>query len=297
MFSKLLVACFLLPATLVAATQAFPKNAGTWSVAEVNAWMAEEIPHLAVKVRREFRLDGKTLLHITDHDLEDEFEMSSALKRKAALAKLHSLRTDTDGDGDVDADDLPNKGLFYFRTFHRRETDVHLNLLMGSPRIGIMFLNDEHSLTNVMNDNFPLSTGGYIWTFLSPRSFLAVNRNDIMGGLPWYFGVILWTNAIGASAFFFQLLAGTEAKDPNTGRSTGIKQWKKTLIRTVVLEVGHTVCSAFLYIIYPIIPWFICDLVFGLSITIMFFIGIFLAFTGIVVPLLAIIGICKIAND
>jgi len=296
MFSKVLVACFLLPATLVAATQAFPKNAGTWSITEVNAWITEEIPDLAEKVR-EFGLDGQTLLHITDHDLEDEFEMSSALKRKAALAKLHSLRTDTDGDGDVDADDLPNKGLFYFRTFHRRETDVHLNLLMGSPRIGIMLLNDEHSLTNVKNDNFPLSAGGWIWSIISPHSFLAVNRNDIMGGLPWYFGVVLWANAVGASTFFFQLLAGTEAKDPNTGRSTGIKQWKQTLILTVGVEVFQCVCSGFFYIIYPIIPWFICDLFFALNITLVFCFGVFAVFMGIVVPLLAILGIYKIANE
>ena len=286
MFSKVLVACFLLPATLVAATQAFPKNAGTWSIAEVNAWMTEEIPDLAEKVR-EFGLDGQTLLHITDDDLEDEFEMSSALKRKAALAKLHSLRTDTDGDGDVDTDDLPNKGLFYFRTFHRRETDVHLGLLMGSPRIGIMLLNHEHSLTNVKNDNFPLSAGGFIWSIVSPHSFIAVNRNDIMGGLPWYFGVVLWAGAVGTSTFFFQLLVGAPT-------------WVATLIVTVGVEVSQGVGSALFYIIYPIIPWFICDLIFYLNILVVFCFGVFAVFMGIVVPLLAILGITgiyKIANE
>ena len=278
MFSNVLIACFTLVATVAAAS----KNAGTWSVTEVNAWLMKEIPELAERANA-FGLDGETLLHITDDDLEDEFEMTSALKRRTALGKLHSLRTDTDGDGDIDADDLPNKGIFYFRTFHRRETDVHLSLLMGSPRIGIWYLDDNYSLTNVKNDNFPLSPGGLIWSIVSPHSFLAMNRGDIMGGLPWYFGVILWVSAIRASVFYFQLIAYygvmvwvrvVDDKQWKARMANGDRQWKATLARTVVVELVLGLISGFFYLVYPHMQRSLCDLSFYFMIFIIFLLGV-----------------------
>ena len=234
----------------------------SWSVEDVVAWAAKEGFDDIAPLITKFSVDGITLLHIDEADLEDELGMSSRLTRKKFMLKVGELKTvyDSDGDGVVADTELPDQDFWQYRALNRKHCDLTTTYLNGSPRVAFLMMVAEGDLGN--------AEGGLMkWLF--PHFWIWANSEEIMEGLPW----LMYSNhfSLGIHEVVTAIcLVSWIAKPQKTGREAWIRKRDAAAAQMLLGQLfGPAIALPVLtltnWIIYPIIPWFICDLIFYLS--------------------------------
>jgi len=227
-------------------------NAGDWPVEKVVEWSAslglkEDSVKLLKKGVIDNKVDGTVLLHVTEEDLRDDIGIESSLQRKVIMSALAELKGKNQG----------HKGMNFwqYRSMHRKEMDGLMLLISNAPRVAISkfptTLPEHGRPAKPLGGGHSTLAAWFEWLII-PEYYIYLNAHTIAGGLPGFMPWVILGQLIIKG---FTLLALAFKKDP----AGVMKQVGQTLIGEVCFAVGAWV---WMNILWPIVPWFICDLIF-----------------------------------
>ena len=236
-----------------------PGDSTTWTVDHVVEWAGTikstgDTEKFQSKLR-EHGITGNVLMLVDSTDLENEFQIASSIERKKVLAKIQELK-DTPAEANV------NLTFWEMRSLNRQMTDYATPLLTVAPRWAITTFDDFPAYCRPekhMGEGNHWLIGNFEWlTF--PEYYVWINRDTIMCGLPGMIPYVILGNLL----FKCTLLIGGLL-------NSGLKGFTEILflicVSTLVAEI---VCGCiswvFSGIIWPFIPWWLCDIFFYCSV-------------------------------
>jgi len=200
-----------------------------------------------------YEINGSILLNMDDVDLQDEIKIESKLHRKSILAAIQELLKDGQ---------KKNMNFWEYRSLNRQQTDYTVNLLSMAPRWAISNFSTipEHARPQkALGEDHNSILAWLEWIFV-PEYYIFLNRETILGGLPGFIPYALMAHLIGkVCAFFFVTLMAWIA-------SRSLLIAVGALFTLVAIELafntGLTVLAYFFSaMLWPIIPWFLTDLI------------------------------------
>ena len=261
---------------IISATSGAPAgDPGEWSLAEVGEWIAD-LDDVPSEHKRELRstferhgVNGAVLLYLDEESLR-EMEITSSLRRKLVLAAIDKLvASSVGGDGDFV---LPREGsveraagvcslnFYEFRQEHRQLFDQLTGLLSTCPRWAISLLPslpEPARPAEPFRDDFPMNW--IVWFFV-PEYYLYSNSATIACGLPGLLAFVILANMV---MRMVELIRALATRKGSSVTSTLLSLALGPLVVELKWGIGMWLYITF---IWPIMPWFICDLIFQLNI-------------------------------
>lgn len=239
-----------------------PRDSTTWTVDHVVEW-AGTIKSVSDTEKfqsnlREHGISGKVLMLVDVTDLENEFQIASSIERKKLLAEIQELK-DTPAEANVDLT------FWEMRSLNRQMTDYATPLLTTAPRWAITTFDDFPAYCRPekhMGEGNHWLLGNLEWlTF--PEYYVWINRDTIMCGLPGFIPYVIVGHLVLKCILLIAGLAG--------GGVQGFTQvFVGICTATLVMEIlGGSLAWVYSGIIWPYIPWWLCDILFYLSVYVM----------------------------
>ena len=233
-----------------------------WTVEDVQAWaLAQGLEEDVAGTLARWGVDGAVLLNVDENDVREDLKISG-LKAKKLLAAVQKLRdqfrSKTHPDGTV------RMSFHQYRALNRNAMDAMVPALFGvAPRFALTILNEfpEHGK--------PAEEDGWITWLFWPQYYIFCQADNICGGLPIMLKI----------SILFALLRQFLEMALAIGLYVAGEQSVPRFFRGPLEEMGSAL-SIILYrnIIYPIVPWFICDMVFYFQV---YFGPLFMIFQGV----------------
>jgi len=233
-----------------------------WTVEDVQAWALEQgLEEDVAGTLARWGVDGAVLLNVDENDVREDLKISG-LKAKKLLAAVQKLRdqfrSKTHPDGTV------RMSFHQYRALNRNAMDAMVPALFGvAPRFALTILNEfpEHGK--------PAEEDGWITWLFWPQYYIFCQADNICGGLPMMLQI----------SILFSLLRQFMEMALAIGLYVAGEQSVPRFFRGPLEEMGSAL-SIILYrnIIYPIVPWFICDMVFYFQV---YFGPLFMIFQGL----------------
>jgi hypothetical protein len=233
-----------------------------WTVEDVQAWALEQgLEEDVAGTLARWGVDGAVLLNVDENDVREDLKISG-LKAKKLLAAVQKLRdqfrSKTHPDGTV------RMSFHQYRALNRNAMDAMVPALFGvAPRFALTILNEfpEHGK--------PAEEDGWITWLFWPQYYIFCQADNICGGLPMMLKI----------SILFSLLRQFMEMALAIGLYVAGEQSVPRFFRGPLEEMGSAL-SIILYrnIIYPIVPWFICDMVFYFQV---YFGPLFMIFQGL----------------
>jgi hypothetical protein len=247
------------PLLLVAAyvTSVAAEMPAAWSYADAAKWARDKDLHASfVSNIKKHEVDGMTLMALEDKDVKDEMEVTSGIARKKIMAAIAALKAGATDPADNEDPPMESEGenagmpKFYedFTAYravkeNRRRADFAMGILLnaphfGVPKVGRMGLG-------------PSDECGWLEFFFSPGLFIARNSDRFLYGLPWIANFATWSKA-------FEIPLAVMTAMGKGGPVAGIVVIPVVMLIQVVMYFFAVVG----WYLYPIVPWFISDLLF-----------------------------------
>jgi hypothetical protein len=233
-----------------------------WTVEDVQAWaLAQGLEEDVAGTLARWGVDGAVLLNVDENDVREDLKISG-LKAKKLLAAVQKLRdqfrSKTNPDGTV------WMNFHQYRALNRNAMDSMVPALFGvAPRFALTILNEfpEHGK--------PKEEDGWITWLFWPQYYIFCQADNICGGLPIMLKI----------SILFALLRQFLEMALAIGLYVSGEQSVPRFFRGPLEEMGSAL-SIILYrnFIYPIVPWFICDMVFYFQV---YFGPLFMIFQGV----------------
>ena len=233
-----------------------------WTVEDVQAWALEQgLEEDVAGTLARWGVDGAVLLNVDENDVREDLKISG-LKAKKLLAAVQKLRdqfrSKTHPDGTV------RMSFHQYRALNRNAMDAMVPALFGvAPRFALTILNEfpEHGK--------PAEEDGWITWLFWPQYYIFCQADNICGGLPIMLKI----------SILFALLRQFLEMALAIGLYVAGEQSVPRFFRGPLEEMGSAL-SIILYrtFIYPIVPWFICDMVFYFQV---YFGPLFMIFQGL----------------
>ena len=233
-----------------------------WTVEDVQEWaLAQGLEEDVAGTLARWGVDGAVLLNVDENDVREDLKISG-LKSKNLLSAVQKLRdqfrSKTHPDGTV------RMSFHQYRALNRNAMDAMVPALFGvAPRFALTILNEfpEHGK--------PAEEDGWITWLFWPQYYIFCQADNICGGLPIMLKI----------SILFALLRQFLEMALAIGLYVAGEQSVPRFFRGPLEEMGSAL-SIILYrnIIYPIVPWFICDMVFYFQV---YFGPLFMIFQGL----------------
>ena len=280
---RLLVTTVLVMIMLVPASDAgfwtlgLSRDVKSWSSAEVGKWCDDNSLSQQLKEGLDKHgVTGSVLLFLDESDLIEDLKITSQIERKKILLALKEIQTDGVHDGDLVHDwhtgmhDGHTLSFWEYRSMNRALMTHNSCLFSGAPRAAISML------TELPKHGQPATEATNMEYWLFPEYWLYSHSDQIAGGLPGWMPVALLCSLV---AKWFTLLV--KLKD-GAGATVGF------FVTCLFIEVGVCVGSWIaMTLLWPIIPWFICDFFFYLAV----YFGPLLGILAAVMGLAAVLGL------
>ena len=233
-----------------------------WTVEDVQAWALEQgLEEDVAGTLARWGVDGAVLLNVDENDVREDLKISG-LKAKKLLAAVQKLRdqfrSKTHPDGTV------RMSFHQYRALNRNAMDAMVPALFGvAPRFALTILNEfpQHGK--------PKEEDGWMTWLFWPQYYIFCQADNICGGLPIMLKI----------SILFALLRQFLEMALAIGLYVAGEQSVPRFFRGPLEEMGSAL-SIILYrtFIYPIVPWFICDMVFYFQV---YFGPLFMIFQGV----------------
>ena len=233
-----------------------------WTVEDVQAWaLAQGLEEDVAGTLARWGVDGAVLLNVDENDVREDLKISG-LKSKILLSAVQKLRdqfrSKTNPDGTV------WMNFHQYRALNRNAMDSMVPALFGvAPRFALTILNEfpQHGK--------PKEEDGWMTWLFWPQYYIFCQADNICGGLPIMLKI----------SILFALLRQFLEMALAIGLYVAGEQSVPRFFRGPLEEMGSAL-SIILYrtFIYPIVPWFICDMVFYFQV---YFGPLFMIFQGV----------------
>lgn len=192
-------------------------------------------------------IDGMVLLHLERSDLEDDLGIESSIMRKKIIRKVAQLRDNTVAKSGSDSLD---RDFWQYRSMDRKRIDTTTTLLGGSPLVAILFVAREED----MGQGFT-AEGSLKYVF--PHYYIWKHSDEVMEGLP---GLLSAGHLIAAImdpiVVLYAIRLLLSGKQVEIGTAIGVLFFAPIVQWSLV---------GFLWLVYPIVPWVLCDISFYLG--------------------------------
>jgi len=242
-----------LPAALAKA-ESLPKDATEWTQHHCVKWASEK--DLDDKVQmgiKKHGVNGKILLLVDDSDLRDDFGIESSLQRKIIMNEIDELRNHASEH---------TLNFWELRSMNRQKVDYVAPLLSMAPRWAITQLDTfpEYCHPEKVLGQDHSSIFAYAEWFVCPEAYIWMNRDTIMCGLPFGVSICVLLHLV----FKVVHLGLYIVQDGPKGVLKGLLD---ILLRATLIEmVCGSLAWAYSGFIWPVLPWFVCDLWFYASV-------------------------------
>ena len=251
----LLLAIVSVVVVVVAAAKAPVKAPLEWTVEDVQAWavkekLGEDVAGALVRSG----VEGAALLNINEKDVSEQFGISDPKLTKKMMSGVQKLRKQYKSKANPDG--TPAMSIRGYRALNRNVMDALVPALFGvAPRYALKVLDEIPAHGKPKEEE-----GWFTWIFC-PHLYIFSEADNIVGGL----GILL---KIGILCSFLRqpldIAVGiigalmTKKLENDYGAPNLIRIFKGPC-EEIVSGFGIMV---YRYILYPIMPWFMCDISF-----------------------------------
>jgi len=253
----LLLAIVSVVFVVVASAKAPVKAPLEWTVEDVQAWAVKE--KLGEDVAGAFvrsGVEGAALLNINEKDVSEQFGISDPKLTKKLLAGVQKLRKQYKSEANPDG--TPAMSIRGYRALNRNVMDALVPALFGvAPRYALKVLDEIPAHGKPKEEE-----GWFTWIFC-PHLYIFSEADNIVGGL----GILL---KIGILCSFLR-----QPLDIAVGIIGALmsRQLEKAYFPTPhnLIRIFKGSCEeivsgfgimVYRYVLYPIMPWFMCDIFF-----------------------------------
>ena len=247
------------PPYAAARDKSLPGDVRDWDAGHISDWIDSLKMDTAVssKLKAGFEQAGVTgniLLWVDESDLQDDLGISSKLQRKRIMAAIQELNDKDNarhggGSGPGVAAGGAPMSFWELKSMNRKQIMWITPLVTTSPRYAIS------KLAGLPPHAQPPTKIGWIEYIFLPEYYLFANRNTILGGLPG----LMWLGCL--TQFVARLVALVASAFPSGQFS--LKGPLGVVGVAIMGEVFGAVLSwLWMTLLWPFIPWFICDLFF-----------------------------------
>ena len=230
------------------ATHVANTEVSAWSTEDVAAWVESAGLRSEVKeVLVSNHVTGNVLFYLDDEVLREDFGIITSLDRKMLLDAVSKLKLPASGQA------LPKLTFWEHRSANRKQVFWITYLISSAPRSALWRMSNSSQLQPRAVPEEIEEIDWLHWIFL-PESYFYSHGYAIFGGLPGFMAQLAW---IGGLMRVMMLVS-------NITNPTG---FVKILMRLIATDVAHAVGSyLFMELLFPFVPWFICDLILWLFI-------------------------------
>lgn len=248
-------------ATTAFVNAALPEDATTWTPTQVNEWVDTLNTDSASIIKAgvtQHAITGNILMVLDDTDLEGELGVSSGIERKKIFVAIAALK-------DSESEQNAKLSFWELRALDRQMVDYATPLLTTAPRWAITTFDDfpKYCRPAASLGEGHNSMMGWLEWALFPEWYIWTNRDTIMCGLPGFIPYVCFANLLVGVVLIVLGLIGD-----------GVKGALSVAMAYVLLKLYSEIgggCVAWLYsaTIWRILPWFVCDILFYVTVYIM----------------------------
>jgi hypothetical protein len=268
----LLLAIVSVVFVVVASAKAPVKAPLEWTVEDVQAWAVKE--KLGEDVAGAFvrsGVEGAALLNINEKDVSEQFGISDPKLTKKLLSGVQKLRKQYKSEANPDG--TPAMSIRGYRALNRNVMDALVPALFGvAPRCALKVLDEIPAHGKPKEEE-----GWFTWIFC-PHLYIFSEADNIVGGL----GILL---KIGILCSFLRqpldIAVGIigalmsrqleKAYFPTPHDCRDYPEWADLVPAPNLIRIFKGTCEeivsgfgimVYRYVLYPIMPWFMCDIFF-----------------------------------
>ena len=235
---------------------------GSWSYADAAKWARNADLHANfVSNIKNHEIDGKTLLVLEDNDIKNEMEVASGIARKKILNAIAELKAVAIDPADNEMPPLESEGeragepKFYpdftaYRAIkeNRRRADFSIGILLNAPYFGLLKVKSMGL--------GPSDECGWLEYFFCPGLFVARNSDRFLYGLPWLARASAWLKVLEVPVALLTAMKNCDAAPAFLPAA---------VFGIMLIQLLGYIFAVVGWYLYPIVPWFICDALFYLT--------------------------------